>query len=445
MAMRWFRDIYPDRRFFMLAGTLVFLFLMSNIFPFLFIPSKILLLTLLVLTAVDGWLLFRFREGVTASRQIADRFSNGDDNPVNISIQNHYPFRIKTVVIDEIPPQFQLRNLRFEKSLLPRQKASITYVLRPAKRGEHHFGNIIVFAATPLGLVSRRYRIPASHLIRVYPSFLQMRKYELMAISNRLNEVGIKKIRRLGHQLEFELIRDYVTGDDVRTINWKATARSTHLMVNQYQDERAQHVYALIDKSRVMEMPFHGMTLLDYAINASLVLSNTALLKGDKAGLLTFQDRVDSFIPARSGQRQLASLLEILYNQQTVFREADLSAVFSIVRSKISQRSLLLLFTNFESMYGLERQWHYLSKLSTYHLLVVIFFENTELLKLLSQPASTLEDIYDKAIAEKFALEKKLICKTLQQHGIQAVLTAPEKLTINTLNKYLELKARGYL
>jgi uncharacterized protein (DUF58 family) len=281
--------------------------------------------------------------------------------------------------------------------------------------------------------------------VPVYPAFLQMRRYELMAISNRLTEAGIKKIRRIGHNLEFELVREYVAGDDVRTINWKATARKVQLMVNQYQDERSQNVYSLIDKSRVMEMPFQGMTLLDYAINASLVMSNIALRKSDKAGLLTFQDKVNTFLPASRSNRQLATILEVLYNQKTSFREADFSAVYSQVRSKINQRSLLLLFTNFESIYGMERQLPFLRSLARYHLLVVIFFENTELNTLISQPARSTREIYHKSIAEKFALDKKLIVKTLTQNGIHTILTSPEKLTVNTLNKYLELKARGYI
>jgi uncharacterized protein (DUF58 family) len=266
-----------------------------------------------------------------------------------------------------------------------------------------------------------------------------------MAISNRLTEAGIKKIRRIGHNLEFELVREYVAGDDVRTINWKATARKVQLMVNQYQDERSQNVYSLIDKSRVMEMPFQGMTLLDYAINASLVMSNIALRKSDKAGLLTFQDKVNTFLPASRSNRQLATILEVLYNQKTSFREADFSAVYSQVRSKINQRSLLLLFTNFESTYGMERQLPFLRSLARYHLLVVIFFENTELNTLISQPARSTREIYHKSIAEKFALDKKLIVKTLTQNGIHTILTSPEKLTVNTLNKYLEFKARGYI
>lgn len=272
-----------------------------------------------------------------------------------------------------------------------------------------------------------------------------MRKYELLAISQNLQNTGIKKIRRIGHNQEFELIKEYVSGDDFRTVNWKATARKNRLMVNQYQDERSQQVYSLIDKGRVMQMPFEGMSLLDYAINASLVISNIAIKKSDKAGLVTFQDKISTLLPASKRNNQMRSIQETLYNQKTAFLETDFSSLYVGLRRAISQRSLLLLFTNFESLFALQRQLPYLINLAKQHLLVVIFFENTELKHLIEDEAEGLKEIYHKAIAERLAYEKKLIVKELQKHGIQSILTPPQKLSINTINKYLELKARNLI
>ena len=272
-----------------------------------------------------------------------------------------------------------------------------------------------------------------------------MRKYELLAISHRLTSTGIKKIRRIGHNQEFELIKEYVSGDDYRTVNWKATARKSRLMVNQYQDERSQQVYSLIDKGRVMQMPFEGMSLLDYAINATLVISNIAIKKSDKAGVVTFQDKIGSLLPAARHNNQMATIQEVLFNQKTAYLETDFSVLHSTIRRTIAQRSLLLLFTNFESIHGLHRQLPYLINLGKAHLLVVIFFENTELRQLTDQTATTLKEVYYKAIAERFSYEKKLIVKELHKHGIQSILTSPEKLTVNTINKYLELKARNLI
>jgi uncharacterized protein (DUF58 family) len=313
------------------------------------------------------------------------------------------------------------------------------------KRGEYSFGGVNAFVNSPIGLLARRFRYSQNKMVPVYPSYIQMRKFELLAISNRLSETGVKKIRRIGHNMEFELIKEYISGDDFRTINWKATARKNHLMVNHYQDERSQQVYSLIDKGRVMQMPFDGMSLLDYAINATLVISNIAIKKSDKAGLMTFQDKVGVLVPASRNSNQMGKILEVLYKQKTAFRETDFSIVYNHIRKKISQRSLLILYTNFESMYGLHRQLPFLKGLTNLHLVVVVFFENTEMKSLLENPAEDLRGVYHKAIAEKISLEKKLIVKELTKNGIQAVLTTPQNLTVDTINKYLELKSRGWI
>src|SRR5690606_34464800 len=187
------------------------------------------------------------------------------------------------------------------------------------------------------------------------------------------------------------------------------------------------------------------MSLLDYAINASLVISNIAIKKSDKAGIVTFQDKVGTTLPASKRNSQMMQIMEVLYNQKTAYRESDFSVLFNHIKRKITQRSLLLLFTNFESIYGLERQLPFIKSLARQHLVVVIFFENTEVMKLINEPATELRGIYYKTIAEKFVHEKKLIVKELLRHGIQALLTSPENLTVATINKYLELKARGMI
>jgi uncharacterized protein (DUF58 family) len=401
-----------------------------------------LFLVIVLILFTDLLMLYSTAKGIFARRHAPEKLSNGDDNQLGIYIENRYPFAVDAGIIDEIPFQFQKRDLWFKTTLKPRQRKLINYLLRPTKRGEYEFGDIRVFAQSPLGLVSRRYTIAQAEILRVYPSFLQMRKYELMAISNRLTDIGIKKIRRLGHSMEFEQIKNYVPGDDYRTINWKATARQGVLMTNSYTDEKSQHVYCVIDKSRAMKMPFEGLSLLDYAINASLVLSNVAMLKEDKAGLITIAEKPGAVIAADRKAAQLNRIMEVLYKEKTRYQESNMELLYATVRRTLKQRSLIVFFTNFESMPALERQLPFLKKISQYHLLLVVFFENTELRKLSETPAEDVEGIYIKTIAEKFAYDKKLIAKELTKHGIQTILTAPQNLTVKTVNKYLEIKAK---
>jgi uncharacterized protein (DUF58 family) len=443
--MKMVRDLFLSNRIFWVAGFIVVAFVITFVLGGGYFIPKILFFIFLAAQLTDLILLFRVRRGLSGKRISADKLSNGDENEISIYLENFYTFKTVLRVFDEIPHQFQRRDLEFNLTLDPGESKVIRYHLRPVKRGEYSFGSVNVLLSSPLNLFSRRFRFSADKLVPVYPSYIQMRKYELMAISHRLTDTGIKKIRRIGQNQEFELIKEYVAGDDFRTVNWKATARKSRLMVNQYQDERSQQVYSLIDKGRVMQMPFNGMSLLDYAINATLVISNIAIKKSDKAGLITFQDRIGSVLPAARLNNQMAAIQEILYNQKTAFLESDFSALYTRIRRSISQRSLLLLFTNFESIHSLHRQLPYLINLARIHLLVVIFFENTELKEVIDQPAENLKEIYYKAIAERFSYEKKLIVKELQSHGIQSILTPPEKLTLNTINKYLELKARNLI
>jgi uncharacterized protein (DUF58 family) len=436
------RRLYFSPLFYYALAGAAALFVLAFLFPALLLLAKVLFGVFVLLTGVDVAALFN-RQGLFARRTMAEKLSNGSDNQVLIYLENSYPFPVRVEVVDELPFQFQKRDASFKLQLPKGERHLLEYTLRPLRRGLYAFGALNVFVTGPLLLVRRRYRFAQEQTVPVYPSFIQMRQYELLAASRQLSELGIKNVRQQSHSREFEQIRPYVAGDDQRAINWKATARKAELMVNHYQDERSQPVYCLIDKGRVMQMPFAGLSLLDYAINASLVLANIAIKKQDKAGILTFSEVMGSMLPAEGKASQMQKILDLLYNQKTRFLETDFEQLYLTVRARIRQRSLLLLFTNFETLSGAQRQLPYLRKLARHHLLLVVFFENTELRVLQQQPASNTEEIYLKAIAEKFAYEKRQIVKELARYGIQSILTPPEKLTVNTINKYLEFKARG--
>ncbi|WP_242692089.1 DUF58 domain-containing protein [Aridibaculum aurantiacum] len=420
----------------------VVLFVTRFFIGWLGIIPYLALLILLGLFILDYLLLYTKEQGIFSKRTHAERFSNGDENAVRIDLENRYGFDVQVKIIDEIPHQFQRRDVLFQAFLKKGEASAVHYSLRPVKRGSYNFGSTIIFVNSSLNLLRRRYKFHQPADVPVYPGYLQMRKYQLMAISNRLNEVGVKKVRRLGHSMEFEQIKEYVQGDDYRTVNWKATARKGQLMVNNFTDEKSQQVYCVIDKGRVMKSPFEGLSLMDYAINASLVLSNVALTKQDKAGIITFSERAGAFLTANKKATQMHSILELLYNQKTRYLESDFEQLYINIRRNINQRSLIVLFTNFESLSGMRRHLPYLRKIAQHHLLLTVFFENTELQQILLTPAKTVEDVYVKTVAEKFAFEKRQIAKELQQYGILSILTPPQQLTINTINKYLELKAR---
>lgn len=437
-------SLYFGNRVYTVLYGLSGLFLLSFWFESLYIISFGLLLIFIGILLVEMFKLYNGKK-FSAERSLPEKFSNSDANAVELHFTNNYNFPIHLEIIDEIPEQFQKRDFLKTLSIAEKSKRDYNYTLTPVKRGEYKFGYLNCYVSTTSKLVKRRYRFENEGMVKVYPSFIQMRALDFLSIDQKMSQYGMKKIRKIGHTMEFEQIKNYVIGDDIRTINWKATAKHNSLMVNQYQDEKSQPIYNLIDVGRVMKMPFEGLSLLDYSINASLAFSNIALKKKDKVGMLTFADKIENFVPANSKKTHLNTLLETLYGIDTNFLVSDFNRLYAHSRRKITQRSLLMLYTNFEHITSLKRQLPYLRALAKSHLLVVIFFENTELDELANKSTSKLTEIYEKTIAQEFIYNKQLMVKELEKNGIQTVLTKPKDLSVNTINKYLEIKAKGLL
>ena len=439
---KYIGDLFLTTRFYAVMAGCILFFVVSFFIPSLGEVPRIVFQAFVVLVFLDYIFLFFIGRRPSAKRILPERLSNGDDNKIEIRVKSEFSFPVNIQVIDELPEQLQVRDFKRSAHFKAKEQHKFIYPLRPVERGEYLFGDILLFISSLLGLLVRRITIGSAAMVPVYPSFIQLRKYELLSGATIQTETGSKRLRKIGHSMEFEQIKEYVHGDDIRTLNWKASARKGGLMVNTYTDERSQQVYCIIDKGRLMKMPFNGLTLLDYAINSCLVLSNVCLKKQDRVGLITFSNKIGSILAADRKAIQKENLLQLLYNQKTTFQESDFEMLYLQLRNRVKHRSLVVLFTNFESLSGLKRQLDYLRSIAGHHLLLVVFFENTELHQLTVSDAKNIEQVYVKTIAEKFAFEKRLIVKELMKHGILSILTSPQKLTIDIINKYLELKAR---
>ena len=231
------KSLFIQERLYFLLTVLATLFVAGYFIDLLFIAAKILLVLLTLLVVLEGFLLFVPKAPpLQLTRELPRRLSNGDESTIQIYLLNQYLFRVDVEIIDEAPWQFQLHALTYKLALEPGQEKSVQYKLKPFARGEYVFGQTRVYASSPIGLLQRRFVFGAKeNAVACYPSFLKMRQYELLAVSNQLNDVYVRPVRRPGTHTEFEHIKDYVTGDNYRTINWKATAKRGRLMVNQYQ------------------------------------------------------------------------------------------------------------------------------------------------------------------------------------------------------------------
>jgi uncharacterized protein (DUF58 family) len=443
--MKFIENLFLTNRFFYGMALLIALMILSYPFGAVLPVAKTSCILFVLIILIDCITLFNKAIQIDVRRKTPSVLSLGDLNTITLTLLNKSNVKLEAEVIDELPDQLQIRNSTHEIKLPPNATIEKVYTIRPLTRGEYIFGQIHIIVSSTIGLIRRRMTSDEQVALPVYPSIIQMKKYELKTFERTATEYGVKKVRRIGHSYEFEQIKQYMRGDDFRSINWKATSRRAQLMVNQYDDEKSQQVYCVIDKSRVMHMPFNGLSLFDYAVNASLVISNIVLGKYDKAGLVTFAETPKTFVRAERGKLQLKKIIENLYREKEGPSEANYESLYMSLRKFLNGRCLLFLYTNFESSYALQRVLPQLRKLNDQHLLIVIFFENTEISDHLSLKVETVEDIYSQTTAEDYSLTKIQLAQELKQHGIMSILTKPENLTVSTINKYLELKSRGMI
>lgn len=411
-----------------------------------FLPiAKAILLLVSCIVLLDYVLLFLLGGSIYAHRVVPDFLSNGDENEIHIRIVNKYKIPITLEIIDELPFQFQKRDFSIIEEIKATSKKNLQYTLTPKERGVYEFGNLLIYTSSKLGFLQKRYTAENTKAIKVYPSFVHLKKYALKSLADRKTNGGNKTMLRRGFSTEFDHIKEYNRGDDARLINWKASARRNQLMINSFMEEKSQNIYCLIDKGRLMKMPFNGLSLLDYAINATLMFSYVSIQKNDKVGLVSFNEKVNDVLPPAKTRKQFNNILETLYKQRSNYLDSDFAALYRHLNRKTGHRGLMLLFTNFETYSGFERQLPYLKAINSKELLCVVLFENIELSSIEKNRGDNLEDIYIKTIADKFMMEKRLIVKELQKNGIMSILSTPSKLSIDVVNKYLELKSSNVI
>jgi uncharacterized protein (DUF58 family) len=445
IIQRFIQNSFVTKRFFVVWSLAIVFFIFSFGLEFLFPLGKLILIVLFAFTVVDFVLVQLFENKIDCNRITPHVLPLGDEQTVSIFIKNNHSFYATFEVIDELPEEFQKRDFSFKFKLDGNEERTIMYQVRALTRGAYQFGNCNVFVSTMLGLIQHKIIFDIKMTTPVYPSSIQVKKHELLLFNKLHTFQGVKKMRKIGHSYEFEQIKNYTDGDDIRTINWKATGRRNQLMINQFGDEKSQQIYSILDKSRAMNMPFNGLSLLDYAVNTTLVISNTAIHKDDKAGVLTFNEKIGNFVKANKKPGQLKLISETLYREQESSLEANFELLYNAISRLIKQRSLVILYTNFESYYTLERYLPVLRKINRSHLLLVVVFKNTEIERYSYEHADDTLEIYHKTIGKKFLGEKEMMVKELAKYGIQSILTAPEELSTLTINKYLEFKAKGWI
>ncbi len=440
------KSVYLTNRFYYVLLTFIILFCIAFLFPSLILFLKILLLVFIVWCIRDLYFLLKDKEPVNVTRECKTIWSMDYENPIKLNINWLTSIPYEYTIEDELPEVFSDQFNKIHAHTKDQFKYH-QYIIIPKKRSIFQFGRTHVFLKSNDKLFERRLSFDTQIDISVYPAIAQFNDSKFnYKISNR-SEGGFHQVRRLGHGYEFDHIKAYIRGDDIRSINWKATGRMNSLMVNQYEDDVSQSVYHILDKSRIMNFKSNGMTLLDYAINTILIHSKVVLDKKDRVGFISYSKFIDTFILADRIGAQLRKILSALYNESNTESESNIELLMHTVRSQIRQRSLIFLYTNFESLSALERTLPYLKSIQTYHQLVVIFFSNDHVIDRMDaiKRNDVKHDCYDIAVLENYSLEKQLIVNRIQRENIHALLVEPNRLGISTINKYLELKSKGIM
>ncbi|MGB8644953.1 MAG: DUF58 domain-containing protein [Anaerolineae bacterium] len=415
------------------------------------------------------------------------RLSLGAENLIRIRVTNRAWRAVRLIARDEYPPIFHSDQVILDSTtvssdvpaagsngqplqkrgagarLVPRATVEFRYHVRPPRRGDYRFGDTNLRWGGVLGLVIRQARMATAAPVKVYPNLLDIRKYELLVRRGQLSEMGLHQMRVLGSGTQFERLREYQPDDEFRNIDWKATARRGKPIAREFETERSQNVIALLDVGRLMRSPVSDplaaplaeqgrgrgnskgleLTKLDYAVNAVLMLSYVAGLRGDKVGLLAFADDVTRYLAPRSGRGQFYRMLALLYGVESEPVEANYTRAFAYLQARHKKRSLVVIFTDLAGGIAANEVVSQVAPLSPRHLPLLVAIGDPVVVQLAGQAPRDSASVYQRMVAEHLLDERALTMEALRQRGVLTLDVPADQLTISVVNKYLDLKARG--
>ncbi|MFY9608091.1 MAG: DUF58 domain-containing protein [Blastocatellia bacterium] len=438
------RFVFTGRFLVLLAAGLVFLSFgwMNPVAAYLTIVYD---LALIVVAAID-YLLSEEASEFRVERDLEDRFAMGAENEVKIKVVNRSRRAVTFVVKDEYPANMEILDSREVRLIVPRGRTRVwTYGLLPTARGSYGFGDTVVRFRTRLGLLWRQVIYPTARHVRVYPDIREAKKHELYAHRNRRLEPGLRRMRVRGQGREFESLREFVIGDEIRHISWAATARRGKLITRQYTIERSQNIVVLLDTGRLMTARIGKLTKLDHAINATLSIAYVAAAGGDNVGLVAFSRRIVSYLPPRRGHEQINRVMESLYGIEPQMIEPSYARAFNFFSANCHRRSLVIILTDLVDRDASAELLAHTRKLMPRHLPLIVTIGDTDLGELVrSRPSSTV-DVYRQAVAGEILHQREEALARIRHAGGLALDVPAGRLSLELVSKYLEVKERGLL
>jgi uncharacterized protein (DUF58 family) len=380
---------------------------------------------------------------ISAERAIEDIISLGVPNPAAVALRNRSPYAFQCLVRDEPPLDFVVDRSVQRCDLPAGSECSVTYHVTPPKRGDFSFGQLSVRFTTGFGLVVRELTFDLRRGVKVYPNLTGIRAHEIAAKKERLVDIGVHVSRLRGTGLEFESLRAYVPGDELRRVDWKASARHAELIAREYDVERSQHVIACLDLGRTMASDLGLLTKADHAVNAATLLTYVAAKAGDWVGLYAFAEGPIAFVPPR--KQQFPRVLDALYGLQPQGTESNYYRSFVAAAQRIRKRALVVLFTDLPDPDSSGRLLRYVTLLTQRHLVLCAALSDYEVYDIAARSPAEPRQLYERTVATALLADRQRALSALRQRGALAFDATPANLSVEVLNRYLEIKARARL
>jgi uncharacterized protein (DUF58 family) len=443
-ALGWWLRIYP-------RGPLVWLAAVPALaaVAVIFVPAATVAVLaidgLLAIAAVADLFTLPRRRSFSLQRAVGRIASLQKPHAVTVTLENHAAGPHRLTLRDGAPYALRPEPGEFHVALSGRSRAVLHYALRPSRRGSFEIDCAFLQARSRLGLWQRLLEYPLPNVIHVYPDLQQLDQYALLARTNRLSLLGVRRARKIGQDHEFERLRDYTVDDNPKRLDWRATARRSKLTVRDFQANQSQQIIFLVDGGRLMTNESAGLTLLDHALNALLMLSYVALRQGDQVGLIHFADDIDCFVPARGGMRQMNRLLHASFDRFPRLVETRYDYAFRYLNTHCRKRSLVVLITSIIDDVNAGQLERYLSNLVGRHLPLAVLLRDHRLFDAVAAEKPTSQQLWRYAAAADIIAWRHQVLTDLRSKNVLSVDVFPEQLTAPLVNRYLEIKARHLL
>ena len=386
------------------------------------------------------------RSRLRAARACGAVASLGEAQEVELTLENLGRLRRILRIRDDVPEPFDAEPAEFLVRVPRRGLVVLPYKVIPKRRGSYRFRRVYALASSTLGFWQRDLRLDAETAVRVYPDVRQIARYTLLARRDKLSVMGVRRSRRLGTDNEFERLRDYIEGDEPRHMDWRATARRQKLTVRAHQVNQSQRVIFLVDCGRMMAGDTGGgLSPLDHAFNAMLMLAHVALIRGDQVGLLAYSDRIRAYVPPAGGPKRINRLVHGVHNIFPELVESRHDRAFVELDRRCRKRSLVVLLTNVFDDVNARQVVDHLCNLVGRHLPLAVLLRDRDVFNLADNAPDSGPGLYSAAAAASILNWRERVLASLRRRGALTLDVFPDDLTAPLVNRYLQIKARHLL